>query len=215
MAADWAAIEQGLRDWSFDLPHDYPGEDWTGESCAEFRLRESVEGSLQSLLIDLHASQHSGIGEIVRKRFDALFEQATAIDQWCKGKRPPEGELHWSQETVAAAVGDPRFRTLNLCFDAIRDAQRAVNGKPDPKGDRADKSGGQKNISPPSADVVECARYILQQRKRIAAGKRLTATKRALISEHVGALDAPAMETALRPSRYGYLLRESGHRADK
>ena len=107
----------------------------------------------------------------------------------------------------ASAAGMPLIdqRSINVEIGmeilSIKELSREPNdaNKTDTKTDTAKKKL-------PPHDVNNCIRYIRDQRRLIRAGKRVKASKKTLIAEHLGHNDTARMERQLRRDRYGWLL---------
>ncbi len=149
------------------------------------------------------------IGDKYRPVFDAIRRHAKEWERHYGEPMPtkPDELMQWAIRVGwdGEVVRRGRF--------TLRELLPFVEGKLLQLNDQkrtADKKTDKEKKLPPN-DVNDCARYVVDQRRLIAAGKRPAASKKALVVECVGELDAPAMERQLRPSRFGWLL----DRADK
>jgi hypothetical protein len=144
--------------------------------------------------------------DLLADRWDEAIEYAHALhapdllgqyDQSMRRPRYVIGDYDSMQRSIVDDLA-LRLRTLRKNIGGT-DGQRT-----------ADKI---KNSIVPD-DVNNCANYIKEQWRLVAAGKRPRANKKALIAEFLQSDDTSAMQRALQPTRFGWLLSANGQ-ADK
>lgn len=172
-------IDGNLFEWAEEIPWDFPGDDDMGHACGREKLEEFIGPSLRKLLFQLNADGNALIATHIERAFNRLFEQASAMDDWCEGNRSTPDYHHWPSQMAADAVDDPDWRVLGACYDHIRDAKAAICAVEPPAATVPD-SPGERYLDHEQLRRVESLDRTMADAKRNGDRERYAAAREAI-----------------------------------